>query len=62
MNRNLWRVSGVVVFLVGVVLIGMSISSVTGFVVMEEVASGVSSIIGVIFVIGGLLIAFAGAE
>lgn len=56
------RVLGIFFFLAGVVMIAMSISTVTGFVVVERVSGTAGSLAGVILVLAGLLLVFAGIE
>jgi hypothetical protein len=48
------KIAGAILFLIGIVLIFNSFSGITGFVVLENIGKGVSSIFGLVFVLGGL--------
>jgi len=50
------RILGIVLLLLGVFFILNAGSGITGFVVFEDVGKGVSSILGIAFVVGGILL------
>lgn len=55
MARTL-RVIGIVAVVIGIVLILNVSDSFTGFAVLESISGGASSVLGVVFVIGGILL------
>ena len=59
-NLNLKRGFGVVLFWIGVAFILNSFSGITGYVVAEEIGKSVSSILGLVFVVGGLALFIRG--
>jgi cobalamin biosynthesis protein CobD/CbiB len=53
---------GAISFLIGVVLILNSLSGITGFVIAETIGTGISGIIGLVLVIGGLALFMGGRK
>jgi len=50
------KIIGVVLFLIGAILILNSFSSITGFAVAESIGTSISSILGLVLVVGGIVI------
>ena len=60
MKPNAQKTLGAILILTGIVLILNSFSGITGFVVAESLGKSVSSILGLVFVIGGVLVFMSG--
>lgn len=56
------KILGIVLFLIGGFLIFNSFSGMTGFVVAENIEKNISSIIGLMLVIGGIVLFVRGKE
>lgn len=54
--KKILRYIGLMSSLVGVIFLFNATSDITGFVIVEEIGKGVSSVLGIALVIGGLLI------
>ncbi len=62
MKLHTFKILGIILFLVGCIFILNSFSGITGFVVAESVGKGVSGILGLVLVIGGVLVFVEGRE
>lgn len=55
MRLNIKKILGVVIALVGVVLI-LNSAGITGFAILEDVGRSVGNVLGIVFIIGGVLL------
>ena len=54
------KIAGGLLFLIGSLLILNSLSTITGFVISENIVTSVSGIFGFIFVVGGIVLFVSG--
>jgi len=60
MQKRGFKISGIVLVIVGIVLIINSFSGITGFAILENVTNSTSSILGIILVVVGILVSKRG--
>lgn len=62
MKAKVMKNLGIFFFLIGVVLILNSLSGITGFIIAERVGTSVSGILGLVFLVVGVLLFVSGLE
>lgn len=62
MKRSVMRALGILLILAGVLFVLNSFSGITGFAVAELVGKATGSIIGLVFIVGGIVLFLRGQE
>jgi hypothetical protein len=60
MKKVILEISGIFIFLIGFIFMVNYLSGVTGYVITNQINTEFSSIMGIVFIIGGLLLFIAG--